>query len=349
MSHHLLLTRSLALDADTLGERTPAVSPRHSLALLARELGSSLHPPADPPVAPSLADRLAARVLPEGATWAFTRQLAQQLGAGDKVYCGSEVPGFHFAARLPRRPRGPSLNVFVHNIDRPRTRAALRLWNLPARVDRFIASAEPQVEFLRSIGVGAERAVLIWDHADTSFFTPGPASADKRRPCIVSVGLEQRDYRTVAAATADLDADVRISGFSQDSVVVERAFPEVLPANMTRKFYSWTDLRQLYRDADVVVVSLFPNRYAAGVQGLTEGMASGRPVVVTTTAGLKRYIHPDAALSIPPGDPNAMRKAIRHLLDHPAEARAMGARGREIALERHTIERYVQELVESSR
>ena len=51
---------------------------------------------------------------------------------------------------------------------------------------------------------------------------------------IVSVGLEQRDYRTLAAATADMDVDVKISGFSEDAEVLQRSFPDVLPANMSR-------------------------------------------------------------------------------------------------------------------
>jgi glycosyltransferase involved in cell wall biosynthesis len=221
----------------------------------------------------------------------------------------------------------------------------LRLSNVLSRVSRFFACAQPQVDFLHSIGVERERAVFVWAHTDTQFFTPGPESAQKRRPTVVSVGLEQRDYRNLAHATQDLDLDVRISGFSRDAQTIARSFPQQMPANMTRRFYAWPDLLQLYRDASVVVVSLFPNRYAAGVQGLMEAMACGRPVVVTSTVGMERYIHPDAALSVPTGDPVALRKAIQHLLAHPEQAAAMGRRGREIAMERHSIERHVRTLV----
>lgn len=347
MSHHLLLTRKLALDADTLGEAEVATAPRHSLALLARELGSSLHPPVDR--APGLADRLAARLLPDAAAWTQASALAERLGPDDRVYCGSEVPGYALAARLRPRPEGPRLTLFVHNVDRPRARAALRLWNLPRRVERFLACSQPQVDYLHASGVERDRAVFVWDHTDTRFFTPGPVSSTKQRPGLVSVGLEQRDYRTLAAASADLDLDVRISGFSRDTHVSERAFPPVLPANMTRQFYPWPDLRQLYRDADAVVVSLFPNPYAAGVQGLMEAMACARPVIVSTTVGLASYIHPEASIAVPPGDVDALRRAIRWVLDHPAEARAMGERGRELALQRHTMEQYVRTLAEFSR
>ena len=47
-----------------------------------------------------------------------------------------------------------------------------------------------------------------------------------------------------------------------------------MPENMSRKFYEWPDLVQLYRDADVIAVCLVDNKYAAGVQGLLEAMAA---------------------------------------------------------------------------
>ncbi|MEM5838768.1 hypothetical protein AAHH59_10735, partial [Pediococcus acidilactici] len=58
---------------------------------------------------------------------------------------------------------------------------------------------------------------MLPDQTDTIFFRPSPASLDKPRPVIASVGLEKRDYRTLAAATSDLDVDVKISGFSRDA------------------------------------------------------------------------------------------------------------------------------------
>ncbi|MEG3933450.1 MULTISPECIES: hypothetical protein [unclassified Microcoleus] len=42
---------------------------------------------------------------------------------------------------------------------------------------------------------------------------------------------------------------------------------------MSRKFYEWPDLVQLYRDADVIAVCLMDNKYAAGGTALLEAMA----------------------------------------------------------------------------
>ena len=82
-------------------------------------------------------------------------------------------------------------------------------------MDLFLACSQRQVDFLREhLGLPSDRVRLVWDHTDTRFFSPGPARRGPR-PVIASVGLEQRDYRTLAAATHDLDVDVRISGSSQ--------------------------------------------------------------------------------------------------------------------------------------
>jgi len=183
----------------------------------------------------------------------------------------------------------------------------------------------------------------IWDHTDTRFFSPGSPSIVKKRPLIVSVGLERRDYRTLAGATHDLDVDVRISGFSQDAAAIARTFPDKLPANMSRRFYEWPELLQLYRNADVVVVSCFESRYAAGVQSLMEAMACKRPVIATATLGLKGYFE-GSVVAIRPNDVQAMREAIVGVLADPPGAEARAAQGYAHALQRHDMDRYVKEI-----
>jgi glycosyltransferase involved in cell wall biosynthesis len=215
------------------------------------------------------------------------------------------------------------------------------------KVSTFMAVAEPQIKFLQQfLKLPGERAQFVWDQTDTRFFSPGPQSVDKSRPVIMSVGLEQRDYGTLATATADLDLDVNISGFSADTRVMSRAFPAEIPANMSRKFYPWPELQQLYRDADIVVVSLFPSQYAAGVQALMEALACARPVIVTGTEGLNAYLdHRDCVRVVPPGDPVQMRKAITELLNDPAARISMGQKALALAHERHPLEQYIHRIV----
>jgi hypothetical protein len=269
----------------------------------------------------------------------LARELVDAFGPEDTVFCNSEAAGLPLAALCRGRRRRPRLAIFVHNLDRPRGRLALRALRASAQVDWFAACSQYQVNFLRRyLNLPAEKVGFIWDQTDCSFFSPGPASPQKQRPMIMSAGLECRDYRTLAAATADLPVDVKISSFSRDARVLSKAFPDPLPANMQvgQRFYEWPELRQLYRDADVVVVSTFPNRYAAGVQVMMEAMACGRPVIVTRTEGLQAYLDDNpGVVQTPAGDAAALRQAILQLLENRAQAAQLAARAAAIASERH--------------
>ena len=328
---------ALSLEAEA-GQR-----PRHGMWLLSQKLQAQIHQPKDLSVAPL--DRLRAKIIRSPESWALARMLASQLNAEDCVFCTSESGGLQLVAACGDQRDRPKIAVFTHNLDRPRGRVALKLWWAADRADLFLACSRLQTDFLQQyLNIPPVKASFIWDHTDTQFFTPGAPAAAKKRPQIVSVGLEQRDYRTLAAATADLDVDTRISGFSQDASALSKAFPEQMPANMSRQFYAWPDLLKLYRSADVVVISLYENRYAAGVQVLMEAMACQRPVVVTATAGLQDYLDEKAMTIVQPGNSQQLRQAILQLLEQPADALSKAQQGYEIAQQRHRMERYIEDI-----
>lgn len=77
---------------------------------------------------------------------------------------------------------------------------------------------------------------------------------------------------------------------------------------------------------DVYVVS---SLYEGLGRGLTEAMASGRPVVATAVNGVRDLVTPaSTGLLARPGDPAALASCVRWMLDHPEESRQMGARGK---------------------
>ena len=123
-----------------------------------------------------------------------------------------------------------------------------------------------------------------------------------------------------------------------------------MPENMSRKFYEWPDLVQLYRDADVIAVCLVDNKYAAGVQGLLEAMACKRPIVITRTQGMVDYLAaPDIAKVVKVPDAAGLREAIVHLLSNPQEAESQAQRGYEMVVNQHSSERYVDVLAQKLR
>ena len=266
------------------------------------------------------------------------------------MFAGSEAGGLQVGRACAGLPGKPRVCMFVHNLDRPRGRLALKLFGTRRNTERLLACSELQTAFLRRyLGLDDSQVEFVWTTRTTPSFPPARPSPSKKRPLIVSVGLEQRDYRTLAAATADMDVDVKISGFSEDAEVLRRSFPDVLPANMSRQFYEWRDLVQLYRDADVVVVSVHENKYAAGVQSLMEGMACGRPVVASATSGLRSYLDEDIVTSFPPGDAAALRAAIERTLVDREAAEARDRKGLELARRRHGIDRFVAQIADGLR
>ncbi len=344
MRYHIVLQRSL--DLDEIAQSVAAQEePAYGMAMLAQRLNAQIQMPKDLPV--SQLDQLYAKVLGPAQIWAFARSLATQLGSDDCLFVPSEGGGVQVATVCGAKRDRPKLAVFVHNLNRPRGRVALKLWNLAKRVDLFVACSQFQIDFLRRyLNLPESKVMFTWASADLDFFTPGPTSPDKTRPLIASVGLEQRDYQTLGAATADLDIDVKISGFSKDAQSLAKTFPDPLPANMSRRFYPWPELVQLYRDADVVVVSVRDNPYAAGVSTLIEAMACQRPIVATATAGLQDYLDPDAVITVKPGDAAGMREAIVYLLQHPEDAASRAQRGYQLAQERYGLDRYCRELAD---
>jgi len=346
MNYHIALGRHQELD-QMEHAAAEGKSPRHVMWSLARRLGAAVH--STKGLAGTWLDRLRSRIAGAPGHWALARSLNRSLGPDDLVFCTGEDVGLPIAATLGGRKGGPKIVVFVHNLDRPRGRAALKLFRSARRVDLFITNTSVQADFLRDdLGLPPSRVVLLLEQTDTRFFTPGAALPDKARPVIASVGLEQRDYRTLAEATRDLDVDVRISGVSPDARAEARMFPESMPANMSRRFYEWPELVQLYRDADVVAVSLFDAKYTAGVTVLLEAWACRRPVVLTRTRGLIDYVadDPDAVRFSMPNDAEDLRRAIVELLSDRDRADHQAERGYRRALQYHNSEDYVERLAE---
>lgn len=344
MKYHLVLGSLLDLESINR-EAQQGKRPGHIMWDLSQALGATVHMPGSDSLLS--VDRFRAKLVSQPEHWALARKLAEQLNEDDVVYCNGEDIGLPVAILCGAKPKRPKLIIFFHAANRPRVRAALKLFRLDTKIDVFVSNAESQFDYIRkTLRLPESRLHYLAEQTDVRFFCPGPVSPNKSRPIIASAGLELRDYKILAAATADLDVDVKISGFSRDAKPLAKSFPKILPANMTRRYYEWTELQQLYRDADLVVVSLFKGDASSGVTTLMEAMACGRPVIATRTRGLEDYLQtPGTVISIAPGDLNALKAAIAYLLTHPQEAEEQAKRAYEMIAADHNNEQYVEKLV----
>jgi glycosyltransferase involved in cell wall biosynthesis len=191
---------------------------------------------------------------------------------------------------------------------------------------------------------------------------------------ICSVGWEARDYGTLVRAVSGLSVRAHIAvgtqGLSSSAVEKDRgghsqprAF-ESMAGKFTQPLYqawraevlrdglppnvaihnqlSQLALRELYSRSRFVVVPLHDADFDAGVTTICESMAMGKALIVTRTRGQVDVIRDGVqGLYVPPGDPRALRQAIEYLLGNPEEAERMGRAGRDLAEERHALDKYV--------
>jgi len=87
------------------------------------------------------------------------------------------------------------------------------------------------------------------------------------------------------------------------------------------------------RVASIFDVYVVPSLWEGLGRAVTEAMALARPVVATAVNGVPDLVEPGATgLLAQPGDPASLAAATEWMLDHPQEAAAMGAQGRERVL-----------------
>ncbi|MFF1277532.1 glycosyltransferase [Streptomyces marokkonensis] len=214
--------------------------------------------------------------------------------------------------------------------------------------DRVVATCRDEVAELARMGVPAYRVGVVPCGVDTDRFTPvGPvAPRGPFRHRLVQLGrLVPRKGAAVSVAALarlpgtellvvggpprdrlDDDPEVRrLRGLARDAGVADRVRftggvnPSRVPA--------------LLRSADVV---LCPADYEPfGIVPL-EAMACGRPVVASAVGGqLDTVTDPGTGRLVPPGDPEALARAVAALLADPAAREACAVAGRRRVLSRY--------------
>lgn len=147
---------------------------------------------------------------------------------------------------------------------------------------------------------------------------------DGGRPLLVAVGRlhPQKGYDVLVEAASSLrDVVVAVAGDGPLRDELQRQAPGI------RWLGRREDVADLYAAADVVVL---PSRWEARSLTAQEALQSGRPLVATDVGGIASLVG-DGAVLVPAGDPVALAAAVRRLLDDPAEAAAVAARGAAIA------------------
>ncbi|MEL6928752.1 MAG: glycosyltransferase family 4 protein [Cyanobacteria bacterium J06600_6] len=343
MKYHIILTKVHARRFYEASSATLEL-PRFDLSLLAKSLNATLITPASYPI--KLIDRIGANLAGTPENWAYAREIASQLTSDDVIFCPGEEIGIPLASICRGKPNRPKIVVWFHRITGLQAKAALKLLKIEDAIDLAVVSSTANQRFLQNyLNLASEKILLWWNPIDVSYFSSKTFSVNNPRPLIVSSGLERRDYKLLAAATENLNLDVKVAGFSQFQSRVARNFPKVMPKNMSNRRYHLSELVKLYHRADLVVLCLRENDGTCGVTVLSEAMACGKAVVCTRTKGLSDYLdNQDAIITVKPGDVTDLREALQSLLNNPAEAKLRGQRAYKLVKERCDVESQIDVL-----
>jgi len=266
-----------------------------------------------------------------------------ELRRTDVVLSDGEHVGIPLA--LAMRARGDTTPHLVigHHLGSPRKTAALRWTKAHRRMDRVLVHSPNQIELLQQrLGFSAQQLHLIPYGVDTDYWTPGPGV--ENTDLVFSTGRDHRDHQTLIDAVGGT-ARLFVTDNSAHSPAASRRGPQAWPEWVERRTLSYPELREQYDRASVVVVPLLPAAYPFGITALLEAMAMAKAVVVSDTEGLRGILeHERTGLLVPPGDPIAMRRAVRFLLEDAEAREELGQAARAAVLERFRLDQFVDEL-----
>jgi len=264
----------------------------------------------------------------------------------DTIFTDGEQVGLPLALLLGlTRGQGTTHAMVVHVLSPPKKARLFRLLRLGRRIDLMIVYSSWQQRFIHEqLGYPADRILLTPFMVDTRFFAVGRVTPVPGR-MICAAGLERRDYPTLVEAVDGLDVRVVIAAASPWSKRADETGGRELPANVETCSLGFDDLRQLYADADLVVMPLVDVDFQAGITTILEAMAMSRAVVCTRTKGQTDVIVDGVnGVYVPPADASALRAAIVDLLEQPERAAALARAGRAYVEAECDVRRYAERL-----
>lgn len=221
-------------------------------------------------------------------------------------------------------------------------RTAFRL-ALPRRSTHLLLQNEDDLRALRSAGIAHDGAssVIPGSGVDLTEFRPPVTARPADRPVTFLYAgrlMRQKGIGPFVEAARRLDGRGRflIAGYAEDGS------PDAVPVAQVERWaeegaIEWlgarTDMPELLAEVDVVVL---PTVYGEGVpRTLIEAAASGRTLITTDAPGCRDICRDGVnGTLVPPGDLEALTRAMAAFIDEPGLLGPMGLAGRRLVEER---------------
>lgn len=215
-----------------------------------------------------------------------------------------------------------------------------------SKTDGIIAISKAEKEKLKIMFPHLSDHIRFFhEGVDTNFFKPNEATPEE--DFILSVGLDpSRDFKTLVEAARGLSVPVKLATKPERVKALEP-----LPKNVTAQLFPHDEMLKQYAKAKVIVVGLNiksdDSNDSMGTFAIAEAMSMGKAIVATKTRSLASYIEDGVTgRLVPPRDVEAMRVAIRELLDNDNKRHEMGHRAREFAVKNVEAEIFARNLAE---
>ncbi len=207
----------------------------------------------------------------------------------------------------------------------------------------MIANSFAGRTFHERLGYRARRFVVIDNGTDTDLFRPNPEARQRMRREL-GIPTEQPLLALPARLDPMKDHGCFVAALDRLPDVAALAIgggtERLPPRPRLYRLGERSDMPALLAACDLVIS---PSAFGEGFSNaVVEGMAAGLPAVVTNVGDSKRIVG-DTGLVVPPGDPEALARAIRSLLDEPPDARARrGVRARKRVIEHFSLKRCLE-------
>jgi glycosyltransferase involved in cell wall biosynthesis len=319
--------------------------PRLDVFELQRELSADVLDFKDVEASRSPAVKLAARAGGQSGGVAMLGFLKRR--DYDCFFTTGEDIGLPLAALLAAAPGKRSHTMIAHTLFPRKKRVFFKL-GAGRELDRVLVySTSEERLVVDELGMAASKVQRLYYHADQRFFRPDLQPTEPNLIC--AAGQLLRDYDCLVDAVRDLPVRVQIAAGSpwiEKKLEPTRALPPNISWGKLDRF----ELRDLYARATLAVVPIKQNHYQTGIATILEMMAMGKCVIASKTHGqTDTIVDGVTGVYVPPGDPEALRRAISSLLENPTKAAELGAAARRFIEENAGLDLFVTKVADAVR